>query len=122
MSTRTSSAAILLLLAACDAPDAAGAPQAADPDNLIDCAVSGAAAFARECVVERTPADEGLILTVRHPDGGFRRFEVTDDGTGVATADGAQAAKVSLREGGIEVAVGTDRYRFPATIADDDGR
>jgi hypothetical protein len=122
MSTRTSSAAILLLLAACDAPDAAGAPQAADPDNLIDCAVSGAAAFARECVVERTPADEGLILTVRHPDGGFRRFEVTDDGTGVATADGAQAAKVSLREGGIEVAVGTDRYRFPATIADDDER
>ena len=122
MSTRTSSAAILLLLAACDAPDAAGAPQTADPDDLIECAVGGAADFARECLVERTPGDEGLILTVRHPDGGFRRFEVTDDGTGVATADGAQAAQVSMREGGIEVAVGTDRYRFPATVADDDGR
>ena len=122
MSTRTSSAAILLLLAACDAPDAAGAPQAADPDDLIECAVNGAETFARDCVVERTPGDEGLILTVRHPDGGFRRFEVTDDGTGVVTADGAQAAEVSLREDGIEVAVGTDRYRFPATIADDDGR
>src|SRR5688572_12671575 len=98
MSTRTSSAAILLLLAACDAPDAAGAPQAADPDDLIECAVNGAAAFARECVVERTPADEGLILTVRHPDGGFRRFVATTDGTGVATADGAQPATLSMRE------------------------
>jgi hypothetical protein len=110
------------MLAACDGPDTAGAPQAADPDNLIECAVGGAAAFTRECVVERSPGDLGLILTVRHPDGGFRRFEVTDDGTGVATADGAQAAQVAMREGGIEVAVGTDRYRFPATIGDDDRR
>jgi len=40
----------------------------------------------------------------------------------VATADGAQAAAVTLRADGIEVAVGTDRYRFPATIADHGGR
>ena len=122
MSTRTSSAAILLLLAACDAPDAAGAPQAANPENLIECAVKGAADFARECLVEESRAEGATILVVRHPDGGFRRFEVTSDGTGLAAADGAQAAQVSMREGGIEVAVGTDRYRFPATIADHDGR
>ena len=62
------------------------------------------------------------ILVVRHPDGGFRRFEVMRDGTGLAAADGAERAVVSLHEQGIEVAVGTDRYRFPARIMDDDAR
>jgi len=113
---RTSSAAGLLLLAACSS-DASEA--SADPDDLIECALAGAAAFARDCLIERSQADGQAILVVRHPDGGFRRFEITSDGTGVATADGAQAAVVSLREGGIEVAVGTDRYRFPATMTDD---
>ena len=122
MSMRTSSAAILLLLAACDAPDAAGAPQAADPENLIECAVAGSSAFARDCVVERSRVDGAPILVVRHPDGSFRRFEVTSDGTGVATADGSQPARITPREGEIEVAVGTDRYRFPATIAGDGAR
>ena len=120
MSMRTSSVGILLLLVAgCgQAPDAL----AADPDDLIECAVAGATAFARECAVEQSRVDGETILIVRHPDGGFRRFEVTGDGTGVATADGAQAAAVTLRPDGIEVAVGTDRYRFPATIADHGGR
>ena len=117
---RISSAGILLVLAAC----AQETPEAltTDPDNLIECAVAGAPAFARDCVVEESRVEGETILVVRHPDGGFRRFEVTADGTGVATADGAQPAEVTLRQDGIEVAVGTDRYRFPATIADDDRR
>ncbi len=61
------------------------------------------------------------MLTVRHPDGGFRRFAVTSDGSGLVSADGAEPAAVSLRDGGIEVVVGTDRYRFPATVAEHDG-
>ena len=109
------------MLAACS-QGATEAP-AADPDddNLIECAVAGAAAFARECRVEQSRVDGAPILVVRHPDGGFRRFEVMADGTGLAAADGAQAAEVDLREDGIEVAVGTDRYRFPATVVNRDG-
>ena len=109
-----------MLLAACS--QGAGEAPAADPDDLIECALAGAAAFVRDCAIERSEVDGQAILVVRHPDGGFRRFEVTGDGTGVATADGAQAARIALREGGIEVTVGTDRYRFPATIAGDERR
>lgn len=109
-----------LPLAACaqDASEAA----AADADDRIECAVAGAAAFARACQVERKEVDGVSILVVRHPDGGFRRFEVKRDGTGLAAADGAERAVVTLREQGIEVAVGADRYRFPAQIMDDGGR
>ena len=120
MSTRTSSFAALALLAACS-PGATGAPPP-DEDSLIECALAGAGAFSRDCSVERGREDGALVLTVRHPDGGFRRFLATDDGTGLAPADGAEPATVTLREEGIEVAVGADRYRFPATVAGDGGR
>jgi len=118
MSMRTSSAGTLLLLAACS--QGASEPPAAHPDDLIECAVAGAASFARDCAVERGQVDGAPILIIRHPDGGFRRFEITADGTGVVAADGAQAAQVALLDDGIEVTVGTDRYRLPATIAGDD--
>ncbi|HYD24099.1 MAG TPA: hypothetical protein VEB68_04825 [Croceibacterium sp.] len=122
MSTRTSSALALLLLAAC-APDAPGAPEpGADDDSLIACALAGAGAFERVCGVERRREGEGLVLVVRHPDGGFRRFAVLDDGRGLAAADGAEPAAVAMHGEGIEVAVGADRYRFPARIAGDGAR
>jgi hypothetical protein len=116
MSTRISSLAVLAVLAACSQ----GAAPPPDPDSLIECALGGAAEFARECPVERVYVQNVLELTVRHPDGGFRRFAVTEDGRVVAPADGAEAAAVSPREGGeIEVAVGADRYRIPAAMAGD---
>jgi hypothetical protein len=118
MSTRISSVAALAVLAACS--QAAETP---DPDSLIECALGGAAEFARECSVERIYVMNVLELTVRHPDGGFRRFAVTEQGRVVAPADGAEAAAVTPREGGeIEVAVGADRYRIPAAMAGDGGR
>ena len=120
MSTRISSAGALLLAACSQAATEEAAT--ADADDMIECAVGGAAAFERLCAVERTQAEGAPILVVRHPDGGFRRFEVMSDGTGLATADGAEPASVTLREDGIEVAVATDRYRFPATITDHDRR
>src|SRR5690606_9859444 len=95
---------------------------AAEAETVIECAVAGATRFAPKCGVEQAAVEGTRILTVRHPDGGFRRFELTADGTGMVTADGAQPAGIVLRDGGVEVAVGADRYRFPATIADHDGR
>ena len=112
----------LLPLAACS-PGASETPPP-DPGSLIECALAGAADFARDCAVERSREEGGLILVVRHPDGGFRRFEVLTDGRGLASADGADQAQIAVHgtgsEGGIEVAVGPDRYRFPATIAGDE--
>ena len=112
----------VLLLAACSGPDpsdtATPAPKqtAAVADDTIECAIGGAAYFERVCKVEETESGGSKILVVRHPDGGFRRFEVLTDGHGLATADGAEEAETSVVDGRLEVAVGSDRYRFPATI------
>ena len=111
--------AAALLLAACD-PDAgrkealAGAAEGAD---RIECALAGATGFERACTVERAAGAEGLTLTIRSPDGGFRRLLVTKDGSGVVAADGADPALVSVVAGNrIEVALAGDRYRLPATV------
>ena len=85
-------------------------------DTRIACA-RGDAAFASTCTVEQAQGSDGLILTVRHSDGAFRRLLVTQDGRGVVAADGAEVARVAITGAdGIEVALGGDRYRLPATV------
>lgn len=106
-----------LSLAACDrAPDGDAAPAAATAavvDDRIECALAGVDQFARACTVERS----GPTLTVRHPDGGFRRFQITDEGRGLVAADGASSATVrAIADARIEVTVDGDRYRLPATV------
>jgi hypothetical protein len=121
----------LLLLAACGSEKHANSGagnQASDQlipapaasadtsDDRIDCAIAGGP-FAHVCTVERTAGKDGLTLTVRAPSGSFRRLEVTADGRGVVAADGAEPAKVTvIGRGRIEVAIGGDRYRLPATL------
>jgi hypothetical protein len=86
-------------------------------NGAIDCAVGGAASFKRNCVVEREITEGELVLTIRHEDGGFRRLRVPKDGRGVVAADGAEPAVVqTLSSSAIEVTVGGDRYRLPATV------
>jgi hypothetical protein len=112
------------MLAACRSGDAnvlAEAPGntavAAPEDNRVECRVSGSAQFERFCTIERTEGAEGAILTLRKPDGGFRRLRVASDGRGVVAADGAEAAQVTiLRDDRIEVAIGADTFRLPATV------
>ncbi|WP_426263748.1 hypothetical protein [Sphingomonas sp. PWP1-2] len=124
---RISSAALLLLaLAACGEPQTdkatlakVEAEQRARPDDSgnIVCAQRGSVDFARVCTVDRTQSADGLVLTLRHPDGTFHRLLVTRDGRGVIAADGAEKAMVSvIGSGEIEVALGGDRYRLPATV------
>lgn len=116
--------AVLLLgagamLAACSmerdpqAPDSS--TTAVNGGDTIECALRGAEAFKRDCMVERAPHGGVLYLVVRHPDGAFRRFQVLKDGRGLAAADGAEAAETRLADGLLEVTIGKDRYRFPAT-------
>jgi hypothetical protein len=126
MSTRISEAlgfAALLSLASCGSP---GAPDTRAPGQAAKSAAAGnlriacarqGATLADVCTVDRTPTQDGVILTVRHPDGGFRRLRITGDGRGVVAADGSQQATVGIvgpRE--IEVTLAGDRYRLPATL------
>lgn len=91
--------------------------RAAEDEGLILCA-RGDEPLRRGCTVDRTQDDRGLILTIRHGDGGFHRLLVTRDGRGVVAADGAEQARVAIVDPqSIEVKIGTDRYRLPATIA-----
>lgn len=111
-----------ILLAACGpAPggeaEEHSATRTAAADARIECAVSGSGRFERVCTVGQSAGDDGTILTLRAPDGSFRRLLVTGDGRGVIAADGAEPARVTpLGEDRIEVAVGDDRYRLPATV------
>jgi hypothetical protein len=97
--------------------EAERAAETASGIEKIDCAVEGAAAYERVCLVERTSGAEGLVLTIRHPGGGFRRLQVTRDGRGVVPADGAESATVTiLGDRLIEVAIAGERYKLPATV------
>ncbi len=92
---------------------------AASESGQIICARAGSDAFTRDCSLERTTTADGLVLTLRHADGHFHRFLVTQDGRGVIAADGAELAKVSVHgTDEIEVALAGDRYRLPATVRD----
>jgi hypothetical protein len=123
-SDRLGAAGARLLLVACsDRNAAAGQPQPADgsrrrasQDATIGCARDDAP-LRRVCTVDRHRAADGLILTIRRPDGGFRRLLVTQDGRGVMAADGAEPVRVRVVDGGsIAVTAGRDTYRLPATI------
>ena len=109
---------ICLALAGCD-KDGDGAASAfgdSRPERqaVADCAIGPSAQWARNCVVER----DGPVITIRHSDGGFRRFEILKDRRGLAAADGAEPTSLAVvGDGQIEVSAGDDRYRLPATIS-----
>lgn len=91
--------------------------QAAADEGRINCALDGSKAMQRVCTVDRADTKQGLVLTVSHPDGGFHRLLVTTDGRGVVAADGAERAQVAIVDGNeIEVGIGDDAYRLPATV------
>jgi len=103
---------IPLLLAGCGRP--AGDPEPAM--RTIDCALGASSTFAAQCQVESA----GMILVVHQPGGAFRRLRKVDDGRGVVSADGVEEAQVAwIPDGRLEVAVGQDRYRFPAKVKPD---
>jgi hypothetical protein len=107
----------LAMLAGCERKAEDPVIEAAAHAATVPCALAGSATFGAQCGVERLVSPDGLTLVMHHPDGGFRKLLVATDGRGVVTADGAQAALVSVVDPAtIEVAVGDDRYRLPATV------
>ncbi len=123
---RAVSLAALLSLAACntqvrdkaaEARNEVHAEKMEKAEGRIECAPPGVETFSYSCAIDRTQSQDGLFLTLRHPDGGFRRLLVTTDGRGVIAADGAEKAEVTiLSPDQIEVAIGGARYRLPATV------
>lgn len=108
---RLSCCAVLALLTGCG-DNSAGM---GDPARKVECAIGSNASWNRNCAVEQ----EGDRLTLRHEDGGFRRFRLVTDGHGLASADGAEQARFEiLASDRIELIVGDDRYRLPATVAE----
>jgi hypothetical protein len=88
-----------------------------DDDGKIDCRVGADTQFTRFCSIERSKAEQGTLITVRKPDGGFRRLLTTRDGRGVVAADGAEQAEVTIiGDNLIEVAIAGDSFRLPARI------
>jgi hypothetical protein len=106
---------LLLPLAACQPAETQNATLEAD--GRIDCRIGNDDQYQRFCSVEREQSAEGVLLTVRKPDGGFRRLLATRDGRGVVAADGAEPAEVTIvGENLIEVAIAGDRFRLPARV------
>lgn len=114
----------LIILSACGGDAASDlqnaesdADKAAALDGKVECALAGSAAFERTCTTEQIAGAQGTILVIRHPDGGFRRFDILTDGRGLAPADGFDETRISLlSDGMIEVSSGDDKYRLPAQI------
>ena len=93
------------------------AAEHAGDDGKIECAIDGASDFSRDCYTERLVGENGVTMIIRHPDGGFRRFNVLTDGRGMEAADGFDQARISIVEDGrILVSVGPDQYLLPARI------
>lgn len=114
---------VLVALAGCDRTadnsdlaeaEARGSREAAE-NGRIECALEGAKLFDRTCTVEEMSGEDGTVLVVGRRNVGYRRLQITTDGRGVVSADGAEPAKVSIvGDNVIEVAIGNDRYRLPA--------
>ena len=105
---------LCLGLAGCGRRSGAG-EQAGEGQERISCAIGPGVGWTEDCLVEQ----DRDLLTVRHVDGGFRRFQIVHDGRGVVPADGAeQAAIVVVGKGMIELSVGKDRYRLPARLSE----
>ena len=100
---------LVLMLAACSGE----AGSAENSGQTIECALAGAASFAPDCSMELHEDADGRTAVLRHPDGGFRRFQLGVPGEGLITADGMEEAEVVPGDGMVEVRVGADRYRLP---------
>jgi hypothetical protein len=126
MFLRISSAAIVALaLAACssggDAGDSVGTDgaSAASAAQTVPCALAGSRSFTAQCGLETSTSDGKSIVTLRHPDGGFRRLIALDGGKRYAAADGSDEVVLEVNGAEIEVTLGDDHYLLPGPTSAD---
>lgn len=105
MYSRISSAALLLLLAACTTESPA--PEG----SMIDCAIGPGANYSKVCTLER--ADESEFL-IHSPNGGFRRLLFDPASGDFGAVDGADTLTIITQDELLaEFEIGGDRYRIP---------
>ena len=124
---RLIAAAIFLAgLSGCGSDAGSSAPDEDEPtqaasNGKVECALAGSDSFERVCSTEQISANGDVMLVIRHPDGGFRRFNILTDGRGLAPADGFDETRISLLDNNmIAVESGDDTYRLPALIKGSD--
>ncbi|MBS0480699.1 MAG: hypothetical protein JSR96_00820 [Proteobacteria bacterium] len=100
----------VLALAGCSQSQAD--PQ--DDGEPVYCSFAGQNDFKPDCRLERTVIDGAQVLVVRHPDGAFRRLQISKDGGHLEAADGADHSQSALKGDRYEVIIGGDRYVIPA--------
>lgn len=113
------SALLLVIVAGCDGEvgSKSGFPKRDAAAGKVECALAGSDRFSRTCSNEQISANGVIMLVIRHPDGGFRRFDVLTDGRGLSPADGFDETHIRLLEGSmIELTSGDDKYHLPAQI------
>ncbi len=105
-----SAAIVALSLAACsvaETPEPEG--------DTVECAIGEGASFANACTLEWIDEDERQEFLIHHPEGGFRRFSVNEDASGVTAVDGAETATMleAAPQGQWQFSVSGDQYRMP---------
>ena len=105
-----SSGLTIIALTACEAT------QSPEPEgDTIDCAIGAGAEFDGVCTVEWVGEPEARDFIIYHPNGGFRRFMVNEDATGISVKDGAEEIEMvdPSPEGFWQFSVAGDRYLVP---------
>jgi hypothetical protein len=100
-----------LLLGACSAGEGGEALPEGEP---VFCALAGSQQFKDQCRVERSTVEGAKVIVVRHPDGGFRRLEVSQGRAEPAGRRWRGSEPVGAEGRRYEVILGDDRYVIPA--------
>ena len=109
--------AILALLDACSSePTPRNATELGPDEQTLSCDLGSR--IGQRCSRSRVEHDGANLWVVRHPDGAFRVFEQLPGGAGLALLAGADEARQTFADGVLTVAVGADRYYFPAEALD----
>ena len=114
---------LVAVLSACSGGGQADDEQASGKQaaDRVRCALAGAANFAPDCSREIAQGLGGEVWVIRHPDGGFRRFVLIEDGARIATADGSEEVQTDRVGADLEVQVAGNRYLFPAAAEPEAG-
>jgi hypothetical protein len=106
------------LLAACS-PDPEPAPGIAEQGGMaIECALNGSDRFVRECRLSEEIAGPNAEFVVRHPDGGFRRLELSESPAGFDAGDGAEDASSEQQGDWVVLTIDNDRYRWKEPVGE----
>lgn len=92
------------------------ATQSPEPEgDMLDCAIGAGSEFAKVCTLEWVGEEWGQEFLIHDPEGGFRRFVLNEDASGVTVKDGAQDVEMiePAPDGFWQFSVSGDQYLMP---------